>query len=151
MESKKKLWKWTYKTENHRLRKGTHSCWGERIVKDFGKVMYTMLYLKWITNRNLLYSTWNSAQCYLPFWTRGARGTMYTYVYVAESLHYSPEAITTLIIGYTPTQSALGGKKLKNKIKRCLFLLYFCIKFLSVLLHYEHRVHNWKYTNEKIK
>ena len=30
---------------------------GVRIVKDFGKVMYTMLYLKWITNKNLLYST----------------------------------------------------------------------------------------------
>ena len=25
----------------------------------------TMLYLKQITNNNLLYSTWNSAQCYM--------------------------------------------------------------------------------------
>ena len=39
---------------------------GEGIVKDFGKIMYTLLYLKWITNRNLSYSTWNSAQCYVP-------------------------------------------------------------------------------------
>ena len=30
---------------------------GERTVKDFGKVMYTLLYLKWITNRYLLDST----------------------------------------------------------------------------------------------
>ena len=41
---------------------------GEVIVKDFGKVMYTLLYLKWITNKNLLYSTWNSAQWYMPAW-----------------------------------------------------------------------------------
>ena len=29
---------------------------GERIVRDFGKVMYTLLYFKWITNKDLLYS-----------------------------------------------------------------------------------------------
>ena len=38
---------------------------GERIVKDIGKVKYTLSYLKWITNKGLLYSTWNSAQCYV--------------------------------------------------------------------------------------
>ena len=55
----------------HRLRQLTHGCqgwvegWGgggglgkrEGIVKEFGKVMYTLLYLTWITNKNLLYST----------------------------------------------------------------------------------------------
>ena len=45
---------------------------GEGIVRDFGKVMYTSLYLKWITNKDLLCSTWNSAQCYAPTWM-GAR------------------------------------------------------------------------------
>ena len=34
----------------------------EGILRDFEKVIYT-LYLKWITNKDLLYSTWNSAQC----------------------------------------------------------------------------------------
>ena len=29
---------------------------------------YTLLYLKWITNKDLLYSTWNSAQCYVVAW-----------------------------------------------------------------------------------
>ena len=38
---------------------------GEGIVRDFGKVMYMLPYLKWITNKGLLYSTWNSAQCYV--------------------------------------------------------------------------------------
>ena len=33
--------------------------------------MYTLLYLKWITNKDLLYSTWNSAQCYVAAWTGG--------------------------------------------------------------------------------
>ena len=37
----------------------------EGIVREFGMVMYTLLYLKWITNEDLLYSTWNSAQCYV--------------------------------------------------------------------------------------
>jgi len=43
--------------ETHRLRKQTHGCRGEGIVKDLGKIMYTLLYLKWVTNKNLLYST----------------------------------------------------------------------------------------------
>ena len=43
--------------ETHRLRKQTHGCQGEGIVKDLGKIMYTLLYLKWVTNKNLLYST----------------------------------------------------------------------------------------------
>ena len=41
---------------------------GEGTVKDFGKVM---LYLKQITNKNLLHSTWNSAQCYVAAWMGG--------------------------------------------------------------------------------
>ena len=40
---------------------------GERggIVREFGVDMYTRLYLKWITNKDLLCSAWNSAQCYV--------------------------------------------------------------------------------------
>ena len=38
--------------------------WGkEEIVMDFGMDMYTLLYLKWIINKDLLYSTWNSVLC----------------------------------------------------------------------------------------
>ena len=36
----------TKQKETHRLRKRTHGCQEEGIVKDFGKVMYTSLYLK---------------------------------------------------------------------------------------------------------
>ena len=58
----------TTQKEAHRLRKRTYDCQGEGIVKDFGKVMYTLLYFKWITNKDLLYSTWDSAPCYVPAW-----------------------------------------------------------------------------------
>ena len=30
---------------------------GEGIVREFGMDMYTLLYLKWITNKDILYST----------------------------------------------------------------------------------------------
>ena len=35
---------------------------GGGIDWEFGIDMYTLLYLKWITNKDLLYSTGNSAQ-----------------------------------------------------------------------------------------
>ena len=31
--------------------------WREGTVREFGMDMYTLLYLKWITNKELLYST----------------------------------------------------------------------------------------------
>ena len=36
--------------------------------------MYTLLYLKWITNRDLLYCTGNSAQRYVAAWMGGESG-----------------------------------------------------------------------------
>ena len=44
---------------------------GEWIVREFGMDRYTLLYLKWITNKDLLYSTGNSAQCYVAAQMRG--------------------------------------------------------------------------------
>ena len=38
---------------------------GKGIVKEIGVIMCTLLYLKWITNKDLLYSTGNSAQYYI--------------------------------------------------------------------------------------
>ena len=35
---------------------------------------YTLLYLKLIANKDLLYSTWNSAQCYVAAWIGGEFG-----------------------------------------------------------------------------
>ena len=41
---------------------------GEGIVREFGMDTYTLLYLKWITDKDLLYNTGNSAQCYVAAW-----------------------------------------------------------------------------------
>ena len=71
---------------------------GEGIVREFRKDMYILLYLKWVTNQDLLYSTGNSAPCYVPAW-------MDTCTRMAESLRYSPETITALLIGYIPIQN----------------------------------------------
>ena len=50
------------------------------MVKDFGKAMYTLLYFKWITNKNLSYSAWNSAQYYAPAWMGGGFGGEHIHV-----------------------------------------------------------------------
>ena len=44
-------------TRQGRLREG--------MVRESGTDKYTLLYLKWITHKDLLYSTGNSAQCYV--------------------------------------------------------------------------------------
>ena len=36
------------------------------IVRELGLDMYTLLCLKWIANKDLLYRTRNSAECYVP-------------------------------------------------------------------------------------
>ena len=84
----------TKQKETHRLRKQTYGCWEEGIVRDFGKVKYTLLYSKWITNKDLLYSTWNSAQCYVAAWMGGEFGGKWALVYVCLSpfaVHLKPQ------------------------------------------------------------
>ena len=44
--------------------------------------IYILLYLKWITNKGLPCSTWNSAQCYMAAWMGGEFGGEWIYVYV---------------------------------------------------------------------
>ena len=55
---------------------------GKEIVKEFGIQLYTLLYLKEITNKDLLCSTGNSAQCYLAAWMRGEFGEQWIHVHV---------------------------------------------------------------------
>ena len=75
------------------------SCYGSQ---EGGIVVYTLLYLKWITSTDLLYSTWNFAQCCMAAWMQGGWGRMctYIYIYMAEFLCCPPETITTLLIDY---------------------------------------------------
>ena len=104
--------------QTHRLQEGAYCCqregWEEGIVRGL-----TLLYLKWITNKDLhrvhtyiqyiltsrpTFSTWNSAQCYVAAWMRRGFIGEWVHAYVkAESLCCSPETVTTcLLIGYTP-------------------------------------------------
>ena len=52
------------------------------IVRKLGMDMYTLLYLKWITNKDLLYRPWNSAQYYVAAWMGGKFGEEWIHVYV---------------------------------------------------------------------
>ena len=51
-----------------------------------------------ITNKDLLYSTWNSDQYYTAAWMRGGLGRMDTCICMAEALHCLPETITMLFV-----------------------------------------------------
>ena len=85
--------------------------WGEGMVREFGMDMYTLLYFKWIANRDLLYTTGNSVQCQSPVLDRkGVCTRMDRCVCMAGSLHCSPETTTTFLISYATIQ------KLKKKL-----------------------------------
>jgi len=55
---------------------------GVGIVREFEMNMYTPLYLRWITNKDLLYSTGNSAQCYVAACMGKKFGGEWTHVYI---------------------------------------------------------------------
>ena len=55
---------------------------GEGIVRVFGMDMHILLHLKWITTKDLLCHTRNSAQCNVAAWMGeefGENGYMYMY------------------------------------------------------------------------
>ena len=84
------------------------------MVREFGMDMYTLLYLKWITNKDLLYSTWKSAQGYVPAWMGGEfeGERIYRCVWLGPfAVHLK---LTILVTSYTPVQSKWF---LKNKKK----------------------------------
>ena len=77
--------------------------WKEGIVGKFGMDTYTLLYLKWITNKDLLCSAGNSAECYQAVWVGGEFwGRVDTCICMAKSLCCPPEMVTTLLTGYIP-------------------------------------------------
>ena len=85
----KKWYKWTYLQDRNRLTDLENELmvtrgqeWGEGIFRELGINMYTLLYLKWMTNKDLLYSTGNSAQCYVAAWMGREFGGEWIHVYV---------------------------------------------------------------------
>ena len=69
-------------SENKLMIPGVGEGWKEGIVREFGMDTYTLRYLKWITNKDLLYSTGNSAQCYVAAWMGGEFREEWIHVYV---------------------------------------------------------------------
>ena len=135
----------TKQKETHRLTERTYGCqvgegWEEGIVREFGINMYTLLYLSWITKKDLLFNTRNPAHCYVPAWI-GVWGRIDPCMWMAESICCPPETIITLLISYTPIQN----KKLKKK-KKVLQPRHWdsgnCLS--NPLLHSYHTPGTWK-------
>ena len=69
---------------------------GQGIVREFEIDMYTLLCLKWITNKDLLNTAWNSVQ-YGSLDRREIWGRMTTHiVVVVESLSYVQQTLCAL-------------------------------------------------------
>ena len=56
--------------------------------REFGMDMYTLLYLKWITNKDLLDNTENSAQSYMAVWMGGEVGGGWIHVWLSPFTVY---------------------------------------------------------------
>ena len=77
--------------------------------------MYTLLYVKWITNKALLvaHETMLSAM-WQPGW-EGVWGRMETCIWMAQILCCSSETITTLLISYILIKKVKKIKCITNK------------------------------------
>ena len=69
----------------------------EGIVRGVGMDRGSLLYLRWITSKDLLDGTWNSAQCFVVARMREESGGEWIHGWMAESLHCSPETVTSFV------------------------------------------------------
>ena len=76
--------------------------------------MYTLLYLKWITNKDLLYSTLTLPNVLWQSEWGGAWRRMYTWTCMPESLHCSPETITASFVNQLCSNTEVKVKKKKK-------------------------------------
>ena len=53
--------------------------------RELGMVMYTVVYSKWISKKDLLCNTWNSVQCSMAAWIGGEFGEKWIFAYVWPS------------------------------------------------------------------
>ena len=115
-ESKEKWYKWTYLQNRNRLidfenelkvAGGGQEDERKGLYRDLGMDVYTLLYLKWIRNKDLQYSTWNSAQCYVAAWMGGKFGGEWRHVYIwlSHSTVHLKLLQHCLLISYTPIQN----------------------------------------------
>ena len=75
--------KQTYRLKRTNLIVAREGGWEEEIVGEFGMDMYTLLYLKWITNKDLLYITHGNLLIGMwePGWERSLEENGYLYMY----------------------------------------------------------------------
>jgi len=107
VESKKKWYKWTYKTETHRLREWTYSCQVKGILKEFGMDMYTVLYLKWIIKK--IYCIAHGTLLNVMWQPRGEgslgeNGHMYVYGWVSSLFPWNYHNIVNRLYSNTNTK-----------------------------------------------
>ena len=101
---------------------------GEEIVGAFGINVYTLLYWKWTTNKDLLYSIGNSAHCYVVAWMQGEFGGEWTHVYVwLSALQYTWHYHNTVNLLYY---------NIKYKVKTREITKFSLPKVLNVFLNY---------------
>ena len=87
---------------------------GGGIVREFGMIMYTLLYLKWITNMELC-STLCGSLDGSGVWGRMDTCMKYMCMY-GQVLPCSPETTTKVLIGYTYPQYQIRSTKLGEGI-----------------------------------
>ena len=58
------------------------------IAREIEMDMFTTLHLKWMTIKDLMYSTWNSAQCYVAACMGGVFGGEWIYVWLGLGYMY---------------------------------------------------------------
>ena len=97
---------------------------------------YTLLYLKWITKKDLVNSTWNSAQRYVAAWLGGEFQGEWIYVWL--SLCCSLETVTILLIFYIPVSKKLSLFCLNiNRAAPGLFWLLFAWIIFFHFFHFQ--------------
>ena len=101
-ESKITWKKWTYLQNRNILRERIYGCQGKGIVREFEMDRYTLLYLKWITNKDLLYRVEALLSVTWQLDGRGVWERMDTCVGMAQSLCCPLKIIPTLLISSTP-------------------------------------------------
>ena len=86
--------------------------------REFGQVMNTWLYLKWITNKDLLYSTWNSAQCYVAAWMGEEFGGEWirVYVYMCVYIHQFSSVAQSCPTLCDPTNRSTPGLPVHHQL-----------------------------------
>ena len=93
--------------------------WEEGIVRQFKMDTYTLLYLKRKTNKDLLDSTENAAQCYVAAWMGEEPGGEGIRVYVPESPCCVPGTTTCLTVCAAAAKSLQSWPNLCDPTDGC--------------------------------